>query len=343
MAPRTFRTREEALGLPRPRWNDPRSIYLADLKQAVLVLRKYARGFTSSDGYDLRYIEQWSGNQKRLVTRYINELQKLAVRPHEIVKPKAKEPKTQKKRLKQLQKVSGHSKGYPRFEVAVVPKSAEGLKVRFLKSGDIELNYPEGSHFIIEFDKKALARGDFLVLAEDVIQKLDKKKRVAVINIQAGMYTLRRGGRAIRYDPNAKSSRAPTIRALAAWLDKLADEYPQSDQSHAYTQWLRGVSVHMVGPDVDPAELQKWRYRQAQERTKKLEEERLKRRRRKDELEQFRVGKRMLSHFSSEEISDAIMRLTARIERRGKGTVREMATLQLYKDVLAERAKRGLL
>lgn len=84
-------------------------------------LRQAARGFSSSDGYNLRDVKSWSPAMKAKVTRYFHELQLSTAQPRYLYKPKNKSER---------EKLANTFPGDPGFnwKVAFIPVTPEKLK-----------------------------------------------------------------------------------------------------------------------------------------------------------------------------------------------------------------------
>lgn len=97
-------------------------------------LRSVARGFASSDGYNIINISSWTPSQKAKITRYWHELHVLTAQPKYAYKPK------NKKELPKIQKIT-QADTKLKWKVAFVPHVPKKLKSgkRSKRKPDIKL------------------------------------------------------------------------------------------------------------------------------------------------------------------------------------------------------------
>ena len=112
--------------------------YRAKLK----IVRKFARGFNTSDGYDARKISTWSSARKAAVTRYFNHIYLHTARSHYVYRPRSK------KKLDAVKRSTGLP--LPRAKVAFIQvpvqedsrgKLIERPKVTVTKSGQVRIKF----------------------------------------------------------------------------------------------------------------------------------------------------------------------------------------------------------
>lgn len=174
------------------------SKYRAVVKQ----LRRYASGFDTADGYDLRNIEKLTTARKRRIRKYGNRLIKMSYSQRVLYRPR------KKANLKVAQESTGMPKGYGSFKVAFVPvgqygvpakievrrhKAKRAVKAIGRKIGDIvtkmTAQQPKATFKYYRFDQK-----QFVDKTEEQIRKafleLTSKGYRALENKGATMFTI---------------------------------------------------------------------------------------------------------------------------------------------------------
>ena len=108
-------------------------------------------GFEAADGFNLRYIGEWTAAQKSRVTRAFTAVDKLASRAHKVIRPR------NKKNLKRLQQAAQHGKTIKGLKVAFVPVAdpENKIKIKYTKSA-VKIQENKVGKTYIEFDKEKL-------------------------------------------------------------------------------------------------------------------------------------------------------------------------------------------
>lgn len=195
-------------------------------KLAVKLLRSYVSGLKPSDGYDLRFIDQWTSAMKGRVTRAFKAVDKLRARPHKVVRPRRAD------HLKRLQEASQHKRKIKGLKVAFVPVAdpEEPVKISYRKDAVVVKQRRVGKWYV-KFNKKNL-----LTDPDAEIRRVLAKHPARVYNIGAEHYFIR--------DP------LYSIQEVQREVERLQNKYndekydPDDTNSKFHGNWLDGVIAY---------------------------------------------------------------------------------------------------
>jgi hypothetical protein len=187
---------------------------------------KLADGFNAKDGFDLRYIKDWSPAQKAKVTKMFAAIDELTSRPFKVVKPRRKD------HLERLQKTSQHERKIKGLKVAFVPVAdpSDKIKITYTKTA-VKIKERNVGKWNIELDKKKL-----LIDPETEINKKIAANSARVYNVMAGKFFI----------PKPLFSAAEVTAEVIKRQEKYnADDYDENDPNSSYWgNWLGGLIAY---------------------------------------------------------------------------------------------------
>lgn len=195
-------------------------------KHAVKLLRKYADGFTPSDGYNLRYYDDWSPSMKGRVTRVFQAVDELTARPYKVIRPRSR------KNLRRLQQAAQHEAAPKALKVAFVPVADPDapVAVTYTKRA-VKIRQKGVEYITVDIDPQALIE-DPQAAAQAVVREFPAK----VYTLQAGKYEIREPLYTARQVGNA----------ITKYQNKYnADDYNSEDPNSSYFgNWMHGVRAY---------------------------------------------------------------------------------------------------
>lgn len=229
-----------------------RSALHGDPDNNVSGLRSLARGFSAADGYDLRYIKQWTPSQKRRVRDLFKKVRELEAQPKVIVRPRSKE------KLKQLQDSFHGDISSKNLKVAFIPYSDPKVRkpgakikkpeVRVLKEG-VSIKTPYYERVFIPFNHRRLA-----------VNPEQEIKRAAAQISGAKLYFVQNGN---NQSLNGKSLRVITDQ-IVKWmgqydgvkqLPRTSGNRGDNPKQHHWRKWLDGLVGYILPRRVDVLKL----------------------------------------------------------------------------------------
>ncbi len=195
-------------------------------KLAVKLLRPYVEGLEASDGFDLRYIDEWTPAQKGRVTRTFEGVDKLRARPHKVVRPRRPD------HLKRLQEAAQHKRQIKGLKVAFMPVAdpEQPVKITYTKQA-VKVKQKRVGKWYIKFNKKRLLTDP----DKEVRQKVAKHP-AKVYNIGAEHYFIR--------DPLYSAAEvAKEVKRLQEKYNE-QDYDPDDPNSSYHGNWLDGLIAY---------------------------------------------------------------------------------------------------
>lgn len=192
-----------------------RSIH--EYQDMLKIVRKYAKGFDASSGYDGREVAHWGPGKKATLTRYFQEIHRLTFRPYTVYAPR------KKSNLRPVQEFSQHTEGHPKLKVAFVP-GVEKTEIRVTDEGQvISKDYRHGvTKKTVKFDKLAIVTD-----TENEIQRvLDRHPELTDFRIMAG---------------NFEIGKVYSKRVVPGEIQKLMSRYNVEEANNYFGNWLHGI------------------------------------------------------------------------------------------------------
>lgn len=213
-------------------------------------IRPYTRGFSASDGYDLRKVSEWSNYRKRQIREYYELIKGLSAKSTYIYRPR------NKKNLQAVKKATG-TEDYPRLKVGIIQVPTEydiktetpvpvKPKIKISKKGRVSVKVKGTVRDIITLEDLGYSSLDVAYEPEQFIDDFLKEygDDYNQYTILAGEYEAGRGQGVPAF---YKSHR------LKNEFFKLLEKYdadkdgcnPNDKNSHFYGNWFRGfVGYH---------------------------------------------------------------------------------------------------
>ncbi|MHB8674566.1 MAG: hypothetical protein ACYDAK_12940 [Candidatus Limnocylindrales bacterium] len=206
-------------------------------------LRRVAKGFKASDGYNLRDLREgrWTPAMKRKVSMYFHELQQLTAQEKMIVVTKSPT------RLRNAQAIGGHDPKF-KFKVAFVPGTSKS-RVEWADDDTPIIRERGYDKRPVEFDREALAVDPDAEIAR--VLASPKLKGVKRFGIMTGPNVMLGGGIPDRGNLPGK------IKALMAKYDgkkplpRSSGNRGDRPGAHKWEQWLFGVQGFRFTKDPD--------------------------------------------------------------------------------------------
>lgn len=231
-------------------WNAEkyRAALVGNKSAGVEGLRSLAKGFDSSDGYNLNRIDKWTPAQRRRVRDYFARVEQLEAQSKLIVRPQST------KALKKLQDAFHGDVPSKDFKVAFVPyhrpkvtlpgsKRAK-VRIRVLTEG-ISIKNGRYERVFIPFNQKALARDP----KREIKRAAEKIPGASLFFVQVGdNQTL-----------NGKSLGLITSEILK-WMEQYDGVTPlpkssgnrgDNPKDHHYKRWLNGLVGYVLPKSAD--------------------------------------------------------------------------------------------
>lgn len=200
---------------------------------------KFADGFEARDGFDLRYVDDWTPAQKAEVTKLYNQVDKLMARPFQVVRSRKPE------NLRRVQKAAQHITHPKKLKVAFVPvaRPGEDADVRLYKPTK---KHPKGRVVITERGvKRTPVSFDEVGISTEFLAEDTAGAVAQLVEAQPGKLYVPMAG---EYETKGQAvSPQGLAGALAALMNKYSEEEGHDEDdpnSHHYSNWLHGVAVY---------------------------------------------------------------------------------------------------
>jgi hypothetical protein len=206
------------------------------------VVRKYAKGFTAADGFDIRSInagKKLTRYKREKLQRYYQVIREGLARPHVVMRPRNKQ------RLLSVQKASGHQD---------FPKD---LKVAFYPSmSDVKPKFNKKNEFLYATNSEGLQRFEIPIDPIAYIQDPDAEIQRIMDATPAQFFEIRAGENHLKQSYNRRDLANGVARLTARYVavdfepdtdyDELADEFADELARDAgmWGHWLTGVTAY---------------------------------------------------------------------------------------------------
>ena len=211
------------------------STYSVKLK----LIRPFTIGFLSSDGFDLRDLDQWSSAKKASVNRYYNLIQRLTTRAYYVYRPRSK------KRLHAIRRSMG-VEDYRKLKVGIIQVPTRyderGKRVRikpkltFRKDGTVSIKIRNVTRETILFEEYGITPE---ILAQDpelVGWGIQQETDYEQYTIMAGEFEVGKGVPKFLRNGDLVAEIAKLVESYGA--DKFD---PNDKNSHFFGNWLFGL------------------------------------------------------------------------------------------------------
>lgn len=130
------------------RYDEKRRVRAGEYAGRLRLVREFTKGFSASDGYDLRRIDKLSSAQKREINRYYDVLSQLSFRPHYVYHARSKRNLLAAKRTNGTEKLSKINVGIFQVPTRLTVDGRRAIvkpKIHVSRRGDVMLEFPQGT------------------------------------------------------------------------------------------------------------------------------------------------------------------------------------------------------
>jgi hypothetical protein len=200
---------------------------------------KFADGFEARDGFDLRYVDQWTTAQKAEVTKLYNQVDKLMARPFQVVRSRKPE------NLRRVQEAAQHITHPKKLKVAFVPVARPGEQAE-VKISPPTKAYPKGRVVIRErgVTRTPVTFEDVGFDFDDLEENTAGTVRELIAQYPGKLYVPLAGEYETKGQATSPEGLAAALRKLMNLYGSEAGYDEDDTNSHHYKNWLFGVAVY---------------------------------------------------------------------------------------------------